>query len=297
MAGKASSQSEAIDVGAPGKVNRTALGKIPDLADRRPVPGNGWETGNHRVPGEFPHSLQCWSRILHVIEETHGQHGVKHLGGTKRGEILLHKLKGCARLLAIAGEPTGQLYHPRTDVKPNDSSNSDVGQTHLITSRTASDIEHGLQPVTLYVIKTHAKPFVDITAKCPVQPLDGWDGILRVIKRIERGGRAREILFDPGYFRHRLSPCSKSLLSRIPFGAKLWWLERSGISPASGPSAGSECRSGSNGETAAASIVPRFVRSPGRSRRGEYKTCKAFSRSEEHTSELQSPCNLVCRLL
>src|SRR2546426_7251508 len=25
--------------------------------------------------------------------------------------------------------------------------------------------------------------------------------------------------------------------------------------------------------------------------------CKAQSRSEEHTSELQSPCNLVCRLL
>src|SRR5256885_2929176 len=27
---------------------------------------------------------------------------------------------------------------------------------------------------------------------------------------------------------------------------------------------------------------------------GEHKT---FARSEEHTSELQSPCNLVCRLL
>src|SRR3989454_3854327 len=26
-------------------------------------------------------------------------------------------------------------------------------------------------------------------------------------------------------------------------------------------------------------------------------TSRAFSRSEEHTSELQSPCNLVCRLL
>src|SRR5256885_17084636 len=25
--------------------------------------------------------------------------------------------------------------------------------------------------------------------------------------------------------------------------------------------------------------------------------CQAHSRSEEHTSELQSPCNLVCRLL
>src|SRR5256885_7121849 len=27
------------------------------------------------------------------------------------------------------------------------------------------------------------------------------------------------------------------------------------------------------------------------------QTCCAKSRSEEHTSELQSPCNLVCRLL
>src|SRR5256885_7962054 len=26
-------------------------------------------------------------------------------------------------------------------------------------------------------------------------------------------------------------------------------------------------------------------------------SCSAISRSEEHTSELQSPCNLVCRLL
>src|SRR5256885_7861610 len=26
-------------------------------------------------------------------------------------------------------------------------------------------------------------------------------------------------------------------------------------------------------------------------------TCPDFHRSEEHTSELQSPCNLVCRLL
>src|SRR2546426_5661041 len=32
---------------------------------------------------------------------------------------------------------------------------------------------------------------------------------------------------------------------------------------------------------------------------GRRGTCAAFpsSRSEEHTSELQSPCNLVCRLL
>src|SRR2546426_7512854 len=27
------------------------------------------------------------------------------------------------------------------------------------------------------------------------------------------------------------------------------------------------------------------------------ETCKLSARSEEHTSELQSPCNLVCRLL
>src|SRR5688500_19949103 len=36
-------------------------------------------------------------------------------------------------------------------------------------------------------------------------------------------------------------------------------------------------------------ITPRRLNSPGRS--------TIFSRSEEHTSELQSPCNLVCRLL
>src|SRR2546426_8768140 len=29
----------------------------------------------------------------------------------------------------------------------------------------------------------------------------------------------------------------------------------------------------------------------------ELKLCPFFGRSEEHTSELQSPCNLVCRLL
>src|SRR5256885_11255532 len=31
--------------------------------------------------------------------------------------------------------------------------------------------------------------------------------------------------------------------------------------------------------------------------REEIKHHRAFFRSEEHTSELQSPCNLVCRLL
>src|SRR5256885_11999725 len=30
---------------------------------------------------------------------------------------------------------------------------------------------------------------------------------------------------------------------------------------------------------------------------GRRKALSFFSRSEEHTSELQSPCNLVCRLL
>src|SRR5256885_7903914 len=38
----------------------------------------------------------------------------------------------------------------------------------------------------------------------------------------------------------------------------------------------------------------RAVRMPGTARRGDPR---ARSRSEEHTSELQSPCNLVCRLL
>src|SRR5256885_2403535 len=28
-----------------------------------------------------------------------------------------------------------------------------------------------------------------------------------------------------------------------------------------------------------------------------WPTCRSKTRSEEHTSELQSPCNLVCRLL
>src|SRR5256885_9443604 len=37
---------------------------------------------------------------------------------------------------------------------------------------------------------------------------------------------------------------------------------------------------------------------PGRPRGGEAQGLRAlYARSEEHTSELQSPCNLVCRLL
>src|SRR5256885_2781756 len=31
--------------------------------------------------------------------------------------------------------------------------------------------------------------------------------------------------------------------------------------------------------------------------RGTTPHCRPWTRSEEHTSELQSPCNLVCRLL
>src|SRR5256885_5183799 len=34
-----------------------------------------------------------------------------------------------------------------------------------------------------------------------------------------------------------------------------------------------------------------------RSRRGDVAAIRLLFRSEEHTSELQSPCNLVCRLL
>src|SRR5256885_3688148 len=37
-------------------------------------------------------------------------------------------------------------------------------------------------------------------------------------------------------------------------------------------------------------------RSPARAARGAPRT-RSAARSEEHTSELQSPCNLVCRLL
>src|SRR6266566_6524474 len=43
-----------------------------------------------------------------------------------------------------------------------------------------------------------------------------------------------------------------------------------------------------------------FRSSPARARRAPSPCCRAtrtWRRSEEHTSELQSPCNLVCRLL
>src|SRR2546426_8320176 len=41
----------------------------------------------------------------------------------------------------------------------------------------------------------------------------------------------------------------------------------------------------------------RSGRPPATSRRRSASSASAASRSEEHTSELQSPCNLVCRLL
>src|SRR5256885_13231406 len=47
-------------------------------------------------------------------------------------------------------------------------------------------------------------------------------------------------------------------------------------------------------ERGAAARAPHARRAQGRSRR---QSRSARHRSEEHTSELQSPCNLVCRLL
>src|SRR5256885_13526437 len=45
-------------------------------------------------------------------------------------------------------------------------------------------------------------------------------------------------------------------------------------------------------------LSSKTVRSPGRSSRTSSRTPTLTGRrSEEHTSELQSPCNLVCRLL
>src|SRR5205807_3060753 len=46
--------------------------------------------------------------------------------------------------------------------------------------------------------------------------------------------------------------------------------------------------------SAAATISPAATRARTRMAQAEARTSK---RSEEHTSELQSPCNLVCRLL
>src|SRR5205807_9752714 len=43
--------------------------------------------------------------------------------------------------------------------------------------------------------------------------------------------------------------------------------------------------------------APAIVPSPGRAAPATFPLAVPASRSEEHTSELQSPCNLVCRLL
>src|ERR1022692_5051810 len=40
-----------------------------------------------------------------------------------------------------------------------------------------------------------------------------------------------------------------------------------------------------------------FSKSSGKGMMGQTATGAGLNRSEEHTSELQSPCNLVCRLL
>src|SRR2546426_6107931 len=44
-------------------------------------------------------------------------------------------------------------------------------------------------------------------------------------------------------------------------------------------------------------LVPPLARLGRRRRRVTSAACSSRTRSEEHTSELQSPCNLVCRLL
>src|SRR5688500_20287304 len=48
---------------------------------------------------------------------------------------------------------------------------------------------------------------------------------------------------------------------------------------------------------AAAGQAPQRVPCGGSGRLPVQAQCDAVRRSEEHTSELQSPCNLVCRLL
>src|SRR5256885_4913638 len=45
-------------------------------------------------------------------------------------------------------------------------------------------------------------------------------------------------------------------------------------------------------------VLPLLGRTPPRKQPGLTRACRTMlMRSEEHTSELQSPCNLVCRLL
>src|SRR2546426_3052408 len=44
-------------------------------------------------------------------------------------------------------------------------------------------------------------------------------------------------------------------------------------------------------------VLAPWILGDGAGRSGAPHPCKPLRRSEEHTSELQSPCNLVCRLL
>src|SRR2546426_8824140 len=63
-----------------------------------------------------------------------------------------------------------------------------------------------------------------------------------------------------------------------------------------GSPGGNRQRAGSAGSSPAGSVVPwRVGRHRGGHGRGRRR--RKRGRSEEHTSELQSPCNLVCRLL
>src|SRR5256885_12349628 len=48
---------------------------------------------------------------------------------------------------------------------------------------------------------------------------------------------------------------------------------------------------------AALSICSNIAEACGRGTVAEFRQFLLYARSEEHTSELQSPCNLVCRLL
>src|SRR2546426_12105345 len=62
------------------------------------------------------------------------------------------------------------------------------------------------------------------------------------------------------------------------------------------PRRGTTWRRGCTNAPAHAARLPR-VPQTSRPRRGGRRRRTAPPRSEEHTSELQSPCNLVCRLL
>src|SRR5688500_19678678 len=76
----------------------------------------------------------------------------------------------------------------------------------------------------------------------------------------------------------------------------------SSVVTVSDPGSGSARIRAAGGHTVAAvaSIVRTAWREPGPkwwSSRAQRSAASAAPRSEEHTSELQSPCNLVCRLL